>query len=61
MEDGQILKTLQNMAWERAKGELNHILFIKYALEDKSRKFRDLKQKINRFIDEIECHYLDKL
>ena len=61
MDNGQILKTLQNMAWERAKSELKHILFIKYALEDKSKKFRNLKQEINQFIDEIECHYLDKL
>lgn len=53
----ELLKNLQVMAWERAKGELNSILvtiYPDYEKEDPHREFKELEAIIKKFILEVE-------
>lgn len=53
----ELLRSLQIMAWERAKGELYSILSTvqpNYDEEDYGKEYRELKSIFDKFILEVE-------
>ncbi len=52
MSDLIVKKVNRDMAWQRAKGELNSILVTYY--DNERNEHRNVKQKFNDFIELIE-------
>ena len=53
MSESKETKIMRSMAWERAKGELNSILFSFYD-DDINYKCIDYQNLMNKFIKDIE-------
>lgn len=50
----RILESMRHMAWERAKGELNGILYTYYGYDN----FEDIDERIKDFIEYIEDNHI---
>jgi len=58
-EDYRILRTLRQMAWQRAKGELHAVLETYWGrhmpeLDNEAIEFKDVSGRIYRFIQEMD-------
>ena len=51
MSDNLFLHIQRQMAWERAKGELQSILVTYYG---EAPKFKDMNKEISKFIETVE-------
>jgi hypothetical protein len=51
MSEDRVIRNMRNMAWERAKGELNAML---HTFWDGNDNFEKLKNAIDEFTKEVE-------
>jgi len=51
MEESRELRTMRQMAWSRAKGELDSMLATHWSGDD---KYRDMKAYMDEFISAVE-------
>lgn len=56
MKDHTPIRVMRNMAWERAKGELNSMLQTFYDDIDNSSlgQFKELSKAVTKFIEKVE-------
>jgi hypothetical protein len=57
VSDTREIRTMRNMAWERAKGELNSVLVTYW---DDDEKYQPMKEAIEEFVNKIEGEALQE-